>query len=278
MSEASSIPTGVTTLTTERATRRGEGKVAAATPVARRDAAHAPSPDERAELGKALRTKVSRTQHGFWKKPENRPDPIEILHAADVDRLPDLVPIRYGRMLQSPFAFYRGTAGIMAADLATTPTIGIHVNACGDCHLVNFGGFATPERNILFDINDFDETLPAPWEWDVKRLGASFVLAARSIGLSDSKGRDAAVMCVRSYRKRLAEYSQMHPLDVWYAHITSEDVIGLLPASEQAGIRSRIAKIAKQGGSEADFPKLAGMVERPARHPRHATADLSPRG
>jgi uncharacterized protein (DUF2252 family) len=191
---------------------------------------------------------------------ENRPDPIDILRASDADRLPDLVPIRYGRMLQSPFAFYRGAAGVMAADLAGTPATGIHVQACGDCHLMNFGGFATPERNIIFDINDFDETSRAPWEWDVKRLAASFVLAARSIGLSDRKGRDAAVTCARSYRKRLAEFSQRHPLDVWYERITAEHFIGSLPATEQKRIRSRVAKAAKQDGSDMDFPKLAGMV------------------
>jgi uncharacterized protein (DUF2252 family) len=125
---------------------------------------------------------------------------------------------------------------------------------------MNFGGFATPERNILFDINDFDETLPAPWEWDVKRLAASFVLAARSLGLSDGKGHDAAVACVRSYRKRLAEFSQTHPLDVWYARITVDDVIGLVPKADQARMRARVAKAAEKDGSEVDFPKLAGMV------------------
>jgi len=222
--------------------------------------AHTRSPDEQAEAGKALRDKVPRAQHGTWKKGENRPDPIDILHAADADRLPELVPIRYGRMLQSPFAFYRGAAGVMAADLAATPNIGIHVQACGDCHLMNFGGFATPERNILVDINDFDETLPAPWEWDVKRLAASFVLAARSNGFSDAKGRDAAVACAQSYRRHLAEYSQMHPLDVWYARITFEDVLNMWPQADRARVRARVAKIAKQDGSEVDFPKLAGMV------------------
>src|SRR5271166_1609203 len=259
MSGTSDSPPSVTTLDVKRAARRKEDKVDPPGPVAPGDVAHTPSPDERVQVGKALRDRVPRAQHRTWKK-ENRPDPIDILHAADADRLPDLVPIRYGRMLQSPFAFYRGAAGVMAADLATTPDIGIHVQACGDCHLMNFGGFATPERNILFDINDFDETLPAPWEWDVKRLAASFVLAARSLGLSDGKARDAAVACVRSYRKRLAGYSQMHPLDVWYARITPEDFIGALSAAEQARIRNRFAKAAKQDGSEVDFPKLAGMV------------------
>ena len=260
MSETSTQSSSVTTLPSRHATRRRDDKTGPGAASTSRDTAHTPSPDERVELGRTLRNKVSRAQHGIWKKAEDRPDPVDILQAADADRLPELVPIRYGRMLQSPFAFFRGSAGVMAADLAATPTVGMHVQACGDCHLANFGGFATPERNILFDINDFDETLPAPWEWDAKRLGASFVLAARSIGLSDSKGRGAAVTCVRSYRKRLAEYSEMHPLDVWYARITSEDVIGLLPKAEQARVSSRVDKIAKQGGSDADFPKLAAMV------------------
>ena len=147
---------------------------------------------ERMKAGKALRDRVSRPQHRTWAPNGSRPDPLALLQAADADRIPELVPIRYGRMLQSPFAFYRGSAGIMAADLSTTPNTGIQVQACGDCHLMNFGGFATPERNILFDINDFDETLPAPWEWDIKRLATSFVLAARSIGLPARTARDTA--------------------------------------------------------------------------------------
>ena len=240
--------------------KRGETKSGPPHAAASANTTHVPSPEDRAAIGKALRDRAPRVQHGTWKKAESRPDPIDILLAADADRLPDLVPIRYGRMLRSPFAFYRGAAGVMAADLAATPDTGIHVQACGDCHLMNFGGFASPERNILFDINDFDETLPAPWEWDVKRLAASFVLAARSNELSDSTGRDAAVACVRNYRKHLDEYSQMHPLDVWYARVTADDIIGLLPKAEQARARTRLAKIAKQDGSEADFPKLAGMV------------------
>jgi uncharacterized protein (DUF2252 family) len=260
MSETSGPPPSVTKLEAERVARGKAGKVDLPRPQASRDVAHSVSPDKRAELGKALRDRVPPAQHGAWKKGDHRFDPIDILNASDADRVPDLVPIKYGRMLQSPFAFYRGTAGVMAADLAETPVTGIHVQACGDCHLMNFGGFATPERNIIFDINDFDETLPAPWEWDVKRLAASFVLAARSIGLSDGKGRDAAVACVRSYRKRLAEFSQMHPLNVWYARISPEDLAGLAPKAKQAQIRARLAKAAKKDGSEVDFPKLADMV------------------
>ena len=143
--------------------------------------------DERLKAGRALRDSAPRASHGAWKRSENSRDPIDILRALDADRIQDLLPIRYGRMLQSPFAFYRGSAGVMAADLSATANSGIYVQACGDCHLMNFGVFATPERNILFDINDFDETLPAPWEWDVKRLATSFVLAARSIGLPEGR-------------------------------------------------------------------------------------------
>ncbi|MBR0671074.1 DUF2252 domain-containing protein [Neoroseomonas soli] len=223
-------------------------------------AAHGASLDERMEAGKALRNMVSRTALAAWKRPANRRDPIELLQESDPDRLPELVPIRYGRMLQSPFAFYRGSAAVMAADLATTATTGQRVQACGDCHLMNFGGFATPERNILFDINDFDETLPAPWEWDVKRLAASFVLAARSNGLSDKVGREAAAACARSYRKRLREYAAMHPLDVWYSRVTAQDVLDMVPPAVQARLQSRLQKTAAGSGSELDFPKLAGVV------------------
>ena len=222
---------------------------------------HTCSADELLAAGKSLRGKVLRQAHGEWKRPVGRADPLAILRASDAGRLPQLVPIRYGRMLQTPFTFYRGAAAVMAADLAKTPATGIRVQACGDCHLLNFGGFATPERNILFDINDFDETLPAPWEWDVKRLVASFVLAARSNGLSDSDGRDAAVSCAQSYRERMREYSKMSPLEVWYARIDDQDFLGLVPnARMKARLRQRIAKAQEQPGSELAYPKLAGMV------------------
>jgi len=221
----------------------------------------AQSPDERMETGKRLRGTVPRISHGAWKQPADRADPIAQLQASDPERLPELLPVRYGRMLASPFTFYRGAAGVMAADLATTPATGLRVQACGDCHLLNFGGFATPERNIIFDINDFDETLPAPWEWDIKRLVASFLLAARSIGLSDGDGRDVAVGAARSYRERLAEYAQMSPLEVWYARVDAEDVLSLItdPARRKQA-RRRIDKASESSGSELDYPRLAGMV------------------
>ena len=236
--------------------------------------------------GKALRERVPRHSHAKWKRNREKVDVLAVLRTSDKGRMKHLIPIRYGRMLQSPFTFYRGAAAVMAADLANTPTIGIPVHACGDCHLLNFGGFATPERNILFDINDFDETLPAPWEWDVMRLVASFVLAARSQGLSESDARDTAVACARSYRKRLREYSKMSPLEVWYARITLDDMMAAASASlrkaHEARMRERVAKAAEKSSSEMTYPQLAGMVSGKIRihdapplifHPDNMSAD-----
>ncbi|HKT20487.1 MAG TPA: DUF2252 domain-containing protein [Stellaceae bacterium] len=209
--------------------------------------------------GKALRVKIPRALHGEWK-PDRRADPVRILRTGDAGRLQDLIPIRYGRMLQSPFAFFRGAAAIMAADLAKTPDIGIRVQACGDCHLANFGGFATPERNILFDINDFDETLPGPWEWDLKRLVASVVLAARVNGLTDEQGRDAAAAASAAYRKALCEFAEMSPIEVWYSRITGDDFINNIPKSHRARVRDRVDKALTRGSSEMDYPRLTAMV------------------
>lgn len=186
---------------------------------------------------------------------------MDVVSASDTDRLPELVPIRYGRMLQSPFAFYRGAASVMAVDLDTTPASGPRVQACGDCHLLNFGGFGTPERNIVFDINDFDETLPAPWEWDVKRLAASMVLAGRANSIGDAAARDAAVATVRSYRKRLTQLAEMHPLDVWYMKLDADEYIDMVPDPDRrAAIRRRVDRAFEDDAHDADFPKLAGMV------------------
>jgi hypothetical protein len=216
------------------------------------------TPTERRALGKRLRAKVLRDAHALWRAPEDRADPIGILRAADAAREPELVPLRYGRMLPSPFTFYRGSAGIMAADLARTPVSGVHVQVCGDCHLLNFGGFATPERRLIFDINDLDETLPAPWEWDVKRLVASFALAARANGLSDAQGRDAAVACAASYRRKMRDFAAMDVLDVWYARLDDSDVMAMLPQKYKAQLQKRIAKATAAGSHELVFPKLAG--------------------
>jgi hypothetical protein len=168
-------------------------------------------------LGKQLRDACPRESHGRWQAPRTRPDPVNLLLEAEKGRLPDLLPLRHGRMAASPFTFYRGAALTMASDLASTPVTGVRVQCCGDAHLSNFGGFATPERRVIFSINDLDETLPAPWEWDVKRLAGSFLVACRDNGLSDTKARDAVMTCVRTYREAMAEFSQMKTLELWYA-------------------------------------------------------------
>ena len=177
------------------------------------------SVDERRAQGRALRDAVPRSAHADWAPPSGRHDPVELLQASNEGRMPLLVPIRFGRMSASPFAFYRGAAALMAADLAHTPTTGVRVQACGDAHLMNFGGFATPERHVIFDINDLDETLPAPWEWDLKRLAASVVIAAQFLRLSETEAARAARDMAREYRERMADYAAMRVLDVWYDRI-----------------------------------------------------------
>src|SRR5438094_9637290 len=212
---------------------------------------------ERYAAGKALRDRVPREQHGKWKAPKNRHDPVDLVIASSNGRVPGLIPIRYGRMTVSPFTFYRGTALNMAADLAGTPYTGIPTQVCGDCHLMNFGGFATPERRVIFDINDFDETLPGPWEWDVKRLAASVVHAARSNGFPAAAQRDAALACVRSYRERIAKFSNKAALDVWYEHIDIEALLGTLCDRESiARARKQITKAKARTVAESDFPKM----------------------
>jgi uncharacterized protein (DUF2252 family) len=196
--------------------KRDAGKRAASDP--RRQSTYL-SADERRAKGKALRDAAPRASHAGWKPPKDRRDPVEIVSESNLGRLPDLVPIRFGRMSTSPFAFYRGSAALMAADLAGTATSGIRVQACGDAHLMNFGAFATPERNVIFDINDLDETLPAPFEWDLKRLAASVVIAAQYLQLPDSDAARVATDVVREYRERMADYASMRALDVWYDKI-----------------------------------------------------------
>jgi uncharacterized protein (DUF2252 family) len=178
-----------------------------------------PTPGERRAGGKARRRQVPRSSHSAWEPASDRADPIALLEASNRTRLQHLVPIRYGRMLASPFTFLRGSPIVMAHDLARTPISGIEVQACGDAHLMNFGVYASPERNLLFDLNDFDETLPGPWEWDLKRLAASCVVAGRSFGLCDPDCDEAARSCARSYRERMHQYSRMRWLDIWYSRV-----------------------------------------------------------
>jgi uncharacterized protein (DUF2252 family) len=215
---------------------------------------------ELAAAGKALRQKSPRKALADWKPAADRPDPIQLIVDSSQGRIQDLLPIRYGRMMQTPFTFYRGAAALMAADLATTPSTRLRVQACGDCHLVNFGGFATPERRLVFDINDFDETLPAPWEWDLERLATSLLIACRNNGFSDAVARDVVLACAFAYRENMAEFADMNALDVWYARI---DLEKLLPQIEDQAGRKRVQRELEKTQAHKlaeDFPKLVETV------------------
>ncbi len=238
---------------------------------------------ERRAEGKALRENVPRETHAGWKPPKDRRDPVDLLLETNQGRLPELLPIRHGRMVSSPFAFFRGSAAQMAADLARTPCSGLKVQTCGDAHLLNFGGFATPERNIIFDINDFDETLPAPWEWDLKRLAASVVVAGRHLRLSDNDSARAAIATARSYREHMTDYASMRALEVWYDRIDIERVIKEMPSEEaRERAQQRVEKTRSRNVPEHDYPK---MVEHHGALPRikdnpplifHPSAKLAP--
>jgi uncharacterized protein (DUF2252 family) len=180
---------------------------------------------EAAERGRAARLAVPRSAHGDWSPAPDRPDPIAVLQAQAATRVAELVPIRYGRMLVSPFTFYRGAAAVMAADLAATPSSGIVVQACGDAHISNFGGFAASDRRLIFGPNDFDETLPGPWEWDVKRMAASAEIAGREIGLAPARRRRIVTECVREYREAMRGFAQMSHLEVWYERINASELV-----------------------------------------------------
>jgi len=227
--------------------------------------------NERMEAGKALRSTLPRAVHGVWKPPPDRRDPIRILEESNRGRLPELIPIRYGRMVRSPFTFLRGSAALMARDLAATPTTGVRVQACGDCHMLNFGLFATPERNLIFDINDFDETLPAPWEWDIKRLATSIVVAGRDFGFPDKSSREAAMACARSYRERLHEFSLLSPLEVWYYRIDEKALIEMAPDAQAAARRRKFAEKARKRIGDYLVPRITERIEG-----RHRLADSPP--
>ena len=232
------------------------------------------TPDEWRAQGRERRSSASRSSHAQWAPPADRPDPVAVLEEQAKTRVPDLIPIRYGRMMASPFAYFRGAAAPMAWDLAHTPTSDIRVQACGDAHLLNFGMYAAPDRRLVFDVNDFDETLPAPFEWDVKRLAASFAVAARGNGFSDRDARTAARLAVRSYRTEMAGYATMRFLEVWYSRIDVDEVSRLFDALQPKGaVRRRHRDIAKarRRTSLRAFLKMCDQVEgqyriRPA-HP-----------
>ncbi len=223
---------------------------------------------ERVAHGKAARAEVPRSSHAHYEPPRRRVDPIKLLERQAKTRVPELVPVRYGRMLVSPFTFYRGAALIMASDLATTPRSGLHVQCCGDAHLSNFGVFASPERQLVFDVNDFDETLPGPWEWDVKRLAVSMMIAARNNDFS-VKDQDRVVLdTVGRYRTAMAEFAAMKNLDVWYAHLDIESTVQEFGSQFKPKVVKRTEKVldkARTKDSLAAFSKLTTTVDGQAR-------------
>jgi len=218
---------------------------------------HTLKAEERLAKGKALRDVASRKAQKEWEPPANRPDPIDLLIESSKGRIEELLPIRYGRMMVSPFTFYRGAAAIMASDLSCTPSTGLTLVADGDCHLLNFGGFATAERKIIFDINDFDEVSFAPWEWDVKRLVASFVIAGQSNGFDAADCREAGWLAAQGYRQRMAEYAEMPTLQVWNDMFDLEKVIENNPDKENRRFYSKkLSKATEQSAHEKEFAKL----------------------
>lgn len=214
--------------------------------------------NERYAMGRQIRKICPRSSHAKFEPPVNRPDPVELIIESNKDRIPKLVPLRHGRMAGTPFTFYRGAALIMAADLSSTPVTGITVQACGDAHLCNFGGFATPERNVIFSINDLDETFPAPWEWDLKRLTASFVVASRNNNLSEAVAREAVLACVRSYRENMVVFSEMKMMELWHYSLGAEMMLSKLkdPEVQRRGTK-RLEKERKRSIAEEIFPQIA---------------------
>src|SRR4051795_4063559 len=206
--------------------------------------------------GRQRRKLISRGEHGDWAPGGDRFDPVEVLLASNDGRLEELIPIRFGRMAASPFAFLRGSAAVMAADLSQVPTTGLQVQACGDCHLVNFGLFATPERNVVFGLNDFDETMPGPWEWDVKRLTASLAVASQDVGMRDRSVESVAIAGARAYRQRMVEMAGMTPLEVWYDRIDLAKLIEEAPDKATRARREKMQRKARERVADNLFPKL----------------------
>ncbi|MGW4204435.1 DUF2252 domain-containing protein [Streptomyces sp. NPDC004726] len=221
-----------------------------------------PSPRERAERGKAARKKIPRSDHGDFAPGEGRPDPVQVIEEQSAARVRELIPIRYGRMTESPFRFYRGAAAIMAGDLASTPDSGITAQLCGDAHMMNFRLLGSPERRLVFDVNDFDETLPGPWEWDVKRLAASLVIAGRENGYSGKERADIVRATVRHYRERIRAFAGMGNLEVWYDHGDTEELQSLADRQLDARGRGNVSKAmtkARTRDSLQAFEKLTRL-------------------
>jgi uncharacterized protein (DUF2252 family) len=218
------------------------------------------SPAQRADRGRAARSAVPRSSHGAYEPAAQRPDPIGILEAQAATRVPELVPIRYGRMLSSPFAFYRGAAAIMASDLAATPRSGFTVQCCGDAHLSNFGLFGSPERRLIFDVNDFDETLPGPWEWDVKRLAASIAVAGRERGYTGRERARIVLATVAEYRRLMARLAGARDLEVWYTRVDIDTLGPALAAQVDASTRKQAGKLAAKARTRDSMDALSKLT------------------
>ena len=223
-----------------------------------------PVVDEREAAGLEARDRVPLSSHAKWAPAADRPDPVALLREQDATREQDLVPVRHGRMAVSPFTFYRGAATVMAADLKDTPVAGLGVQLCGDAHLSNFGLFASPERILLFDVNDFDETLPGPFEYDVERMAASFAIAGRNNGFSKTDSNAAAQASVRAYREAMASFAQMGVMDIWYARLDEDQ------------LRRRLGNVRGVRNGDADFGlfQCGGVVDSVPRHPHDKAAPL----
>ena len=228
---------------------------------------HLSTSDRRAR-GKEAGNRTPPSSHAGWEPAVGRPDPVALLEDQNVTREPDLVPVRHGRMTVSPFTFYRGAAKIMAADLKDTPTAGLGVQLCGDAHLSNFGAFASPERRLMFDLNDFDETLPGPFEYDVKRMAASFMIAGRNNGFAKAEARAVTTASVAAYREAMASFAQMRTMDIWYAHLAEEDILPAMQAQAKGKAAAKELKRAKKNIGKARtrdslqaLSKLAELVD-----------------
>ena len=220
------------------------------------------SPNERAARGKAARGQASRSSHAAWRAPDERRSPIAVLEEQARTRVPELVPIRYGRMVESPFAYFRGAAAAMAADLSRTPASGLRAQLCGDAHLSNFGGFASPDRDLVFDLNDFDETLPGPWEWDVKRLAASFEIAGRSRDFDRDQRSATVAAAAREYRIAMRRFATMPDLAVWYARLDADEVIRRWGAEENGKTAKVVRRAAEKARAKDSMRALAKLTCR----------------
>jgi uncharacterized protein (DUF2252 family) len=230
---------------------------------------------ERTAKGNAARERTPPSSHWQWVPASDRPDPVALLEEQDITREPDLVPVRHGRMMVSPFTFYRGAARIMAADLAATPVAGLDAQLCGDAHLSNFGAFASPERRLLFDLNDFDETLPGPFEWDVKRMAASFTIAARNNGFAKADTRAATEASVTAYREAMASFAQMGTMDIWYAHLDEGELmraarVAISELSGEAATAKKKEKADKKAGQGKAAKKESKQLKRDAEQEKMA--------